>query len=102
MKATSINRSIRRFLAMPPMQYEAAVSRLIKRLCPSDAGDLARAMESDAGRLAYLAEYISVRSGATGCGEHPHESAAKHARRRAIKVERALGYSYPERRVPNI
>ena len=50
-------------------------------------------MNSMVEQLAWLAEYLEWRNGG-----HEHPRACKAAQRRQIKVSRALGYSYPERR----
>jgi hypothetical protein len=46
-------------------------------------------------RAALLEAYISRRWN-TGCGDQGHETSAKHANRRLVKIRRAMGFSYPD------
>ena len=93
---------IRKLLALPPIAWQDAVTEILKDQEPQEVCELAHAMEDDVGRLAYLAEYIPYRSGGYGCGKYEHKDAAKEARKQCKKVNKALGYTFPDRRVPGV
>lgn len=93
-------RIIAKLLSLPPVEWPKALVNIKKRnrFSTSDMDDLARTMDDAAERLAFLSSYISVRFGCTGCGEHPVDSAVKHAQKRQTKVVEALGYYKQYRR----
>lgn len=87
------DRVANRLLSLPPDKWQAAVDRLVKNMPPSEVISIAEAMEREAGSLAYLAEYLVWRA-----ENNDHPDAAKAAHKQCVKVNRALGYTYPERR----
>lgn len=92
------DKQLRRLVGLAPSQWENTIEELLLNYRPSELGELTRAMESEAERLAYLAEYIEARS----IYGHEHQSAAKVASRRMKKISKALGFTYPERRAISI
>ena len=91
-----IDQDIKKLMKGPPINWEVTVRNLGAVRSASHIQRLSRGMDSDTIRMAFLAEYVSVRLGATGCGEKSHEDAVKFANRRVRKVAKALGYAYPE------
>ena len=81
---------IRKLLKAPPSQWEAITD---KALAQVDAHEVSRAMEDDAGRLAFLAEYLYQRQ-----IDRNHAVAAKKANAVARRVNKAMGYDFPDRR----
>lgn len=97
------NTLIAKLLKSPPCDWQGIIEKHALTLPASEAGAIARTMEDAAGRLAYLAEYLAHRSGDANCGgKEDHTTAAKKARRQCVRVNKAMGYTYPDRRAFNL
>jgi hypothetical protein len=58
------------------------------------ASDLERSADGLASQAALLGGYLGLRGGA-GAGDHGHDKALTHGRKREKRVRAALGYTYP-------
>ncbi len=94
---------IKKLLDTAPCNWQAIVEKHALKMPKEQRDRIAGTMEDMAGRLAYLSEYVQYRAGSGFCGsEHTHEKAAKAARKQCTKVNKALGYTYPDRRSFNL
>lgn len=92
-----------KLLDSPAFKLQERVEKLMTEHHVSSLHELSRLMENEAQVLLLQAEYLSVRAGCTGCGEHPHNDAVKAAERRGKRIRKAMGYTDPGRlpyRVP--
>ena len=68
---------------------------LVKALPSSEMLELSRWLDSVSEGAARLSAYVEARGG-SGCGDSGHDRAVKAQNRRAAKVRRALGYTFPK------
>ena len=94
---------IKKLLDTAPCNWQAIVEKHALKMPKEQRDRIAGTMEDMAGRLAYLAEYVGHRTGSGFCGsERTHEKAAEAARRRCVKVNKAFGYIFADRRAFNL
>jgi hypothetical protein len=95
-----MNSIISSLLDLPACDWQSAIDTFSSA---SNLNDTLRAeLDDTAERCAYLAEYISQRAGIAGTGNKTHTQAAKAARKQMMKVSKALGYTFADRRAFNI
>jgi len=82
---------IRNWMTMPPIRMARMADIALEDGRRTDLADYSRALDSDAQRAAFTAEYLNRR--AEGAS---HAVAVKAANRRLVKVRKALGYTHPE------
>lgn len=83
-------------------EWRVRVEERLPDLTPSEASEFAHTLEVIAEDCAYLSTYIAERAGATGCGEATHEEAAKEAYKVTRRVSKALGFTFPDRRISKL
>lgn len=83
-------REVMDFLSMALADMRAVADRMYH----VDAGEYARTLDAIAVKAARMAEYLESRGG-DGCGDSGHEAAVSASNRRAARVRKALGYTYP-------
>lgn len=93
---------IKKLLESAPCEWQAIIEKHVPKMPIEQQQRLSGAMEGIAGRLAYLAGYVDHRTGNGGFWEGGHKSAAATAKTKCIKVNRAMGYTYAERRAFNL
>jgi len=94
---------IKKLLNTAPCNWQAIVEKHALKMPKEERDKIAGTMEDMAGRLSYLAEYTNLRAGQGICGTGAnHKEAARMASIRCVKVNRALGYTYPDRRTFNL
>lgn len=79
-------------------EWRVRVEERLPDLTPSEASEFARTLEIIAEDCAYLSVYIEERAG----GEATHEEAAKEAYKVARRVSKALGFTFPDRRISKL
>lgn len=97
-----MNAIVNAMLESAPVAWEELYNDNLSGLPSSNQDELRQELDAIAGRAAFLAEYISQRGGCHGCGKRDHKDAAKAARKQCVKVNKAIGYQYAERRAFNI
>lgn len=82
------------WLECAPFSWDVRVSQILEQGTVS-VRELADWLDSISIRCARLSGYLDAR-GALGCGDNGHSDGVKLSNRKATKVRRALGYTFPK------
>ena len=88
---------IKKLLDTAPCNWQAIVNKHALKMDAEQKRTLGGTMEDMAGRLAYLARYTEHRSDGAN-----HKAAAATARKQCARVNKAMGYTYADRRAFNL
>lgn len=80
------------FLEIAPVKW----AEIIDEMTPNERQEIESGLDFMCSRAALAAHYVSCRANGA-----EHGAAVKLARKVAIKVRKALGFSYPEAGVPS-